>query len=70
MCEPVVHLELDPCSSEEVQALNGLEHLPSQQSAADRAGTRIHQVLRIRMHPIEWEIPSEAGPYRSHLRIL
>ena len=67
VAEPVVHLELEPCSGEDVDDRGGLELLARQQPAADEARVRVEQAgqcLGVRVP--ERDVAAEARADHPH----
>ncbi len=71
VAEPVVHLELDPGSGEQVERRRGLELLAGQELAADQARARVeHRVGRLPIGERERHVAAEAAPEAAHQRVV
>jgi hypothetical protein len=68
MHEPVVHLELNPGGSKNVEERYRLEGGPREQLDADRPRTRVHEIVGVRERVLERRIAPEASAGPSHER--
>ena len=71
VAEPVVDLELDPGTREQVQGGRRLEGLPREQLSADQAWVRIEQPGElVRPGVLQRHIPPEPASDRAHQRVV
>jgi hypothetical protein len=70
VAEPVVHLELQPCRGEEIEASRRLEGVAREQAPADRARAGLEQRrLRVGAGEPERKVAPEARAGRAHGRL-
>ena len=70
VAEPVVHLELDPGSGDQVERRRRLELVARQELTADQARVRIENRLRrFAFGVAERDVPAEAAALAAHQRV-
>src|SRR6266511_4205093 len=71
VAEPVVHLELDPRTGEQVERRRRLELVAGQQLPADEARVRLEQlVLGLEGGGLEGDVAPEAAAEAAHQRLV
>jgi hypothetical protein len=70
MDEPIVHHELNPGGSEEVEDRGGLESFARHQFATHYARVGLQKTSGVRVDFREWKVSAEARALSAHMRAL
>jgi len=71
MAEPVVNLELQPCSDERIRTASWDQLISGEQSRADQTGAGLeYPGLRLRICLLERNVPAEPRPTSTHCWFL